>query len=1236
MKVVYHALKLLLLPLLLLCSVLLSNEAHAQGPVQVSIADDTVSTCNGTLFDTGGQGGNGYSDNETFVLTICPDNPNDVITLDWVLFNLSTTNTAPQGQNNADNITIYDGNSTAATSLGTYTGTQLQGLLVTGTSLNTTGCLTLEWTSNDQGTGNFAATITCATPCQRPTVVMNAPSVNQNPQRICDGETVNFDGSGSFAANGFNIVDYIWDWGDGTIDTLATATTSHTFNQGAGEYLVNLIIIDDNNCISTNLETIQVLVATTPSFTGTTNDSAMCIGETICLDGVVTPTTWTGLPVSSLGGATYLPDNVGQCFTATLDFEAFLPGQTLNNINDLQSVCVSMEHSFMGDLVATIYCPNGQSVITHQQGGGGTYIGDPIDVDDPLQPGNCWQYCWSPTATNGTWVDNSNQGATPNLVPTTLQPGGMALAPGTYESLNPMNALVGCPLNGTWTIEFCDLWGADDGFVCDWSVNFDPSLFPPLTTFTPEFGNQCDSTAWAPLSPNAAGTVASQSGDCNQICVNPSTPGVYDYQYTAVDNFGCTFDTVISVTVDNTFTVNAGNDTTICIGNDAQLNGTVTGGITTAPGCDYILNMFDNFGDGWNGFQVEIFIDGVSIGTFTLNAGSVGAQTFYVPDGSTISINTTSGAFDTEVSYDITDPNGAIVWQNGPGPIIGNNVWTGVASCPNAGSQYTYQWSPATGLNDPALEDPISLAVGQDITYVLTAWETGHQACALSDTMNITVLQNVNAGLDSMVAVCWDADSVDLWGYIGGTPDPGGSWLTPTLAITNNFFDPMTEPAGNYAYIVGGGAGCPPDTAFIAVGIIPQGDPACGCPLAPTIAFTDATCADTCNGTITITDPFGAEYSIDGGLNWQPANQFNAVCAGTYNQIWVRDGALICIDSSLTATVNEPLPLDIVITTTDVVCNGGCDGIANAVVNGGTAPYNYNWNGLAGPTDPDANNICAGTHPLNITDANGCVLDTSFVITEPGAVTIDNVAVIDETCYQDCDGAITITGTNIDQYSIDDGVTFQATGTFTGLCPGWYFLAAVDTNGCVVNDSVIVGAADQVIADFIATPQPTTISNTDITFLNQSTNAATYVWDIAGLESYTTENAAYSFLAIPETYNVCLAVADSNNCVDTVCQDIIIQDELILYAPNAFTPNGDGINDYWFPVVNGFDATEFELLIFDRWGELIFEASDPNTQWDGTYMGMEAPVDVYVWYIKVKPDNNNGPEEFRGHVTLIR
>ncbi|MCB0811970.1 MAG: PKD domain-containing protein, partial [Flavobacteriales bacterium] len=368
--------------------------------------------------------------------------------------------------------------------LGSYTGNSLQGQIVSATSSNGSGCLTFVFNSNSSGTGIFAGTISCYVPCTRPVAAVDIGF--QPPALICPGETVNFDGSPSTSAPGTQLVSYVWDFADGTTLTTPTPQASHTFT-AVGEHLVQLQVIDDNGCSSVNLTDVAVRVGTAPTFTGTQGDLVGCLGEPLCLDGVVVPTTWNELPEADFGDGVYLPDNVGDCFTSDLFFTQFAPGQTLTNINQLLTICLDIEHSFIGDLVISVTSPSGENVILHQQGGGSTFLGDANDLDNNINPvpGTCWTYCFSPTASNGTWVDNSQLGATPNVVNASQ---GASLAPGTYESVQSLNGLVGAQLNGTWTIEVCDLWAADNGFLCSWNIDFDPSLFPDLTEFTPVYG----------------------------------------------------------------------------------------------------------------------------------------------------------------------------------------------------------------------------------------------------------------------------------------------------------------------------------------------------------------------------------------------------------------------------------------------------------------------------------------------------------------------------------------------------------------------------------------------------------------------------------------------------------------------------------------------------------------------------------------------------------------------------
>ena len=98
----------------------------------------------------------------------------------------------------------------------------------------------------------------------------------------------------------------------------------------------------------------------------------------------------------------------------------------------------------------------------------------------------------------------------------------------------------------------------------------------------------------------------------------------------------------------------------------------------------------------------------------------------------------------------------------------------------------------------------------------------------------------------------------------------------------------------------------------------------------------------------------------------------------------------------------------------------------------------------------------------------------------------------------------------------------------------------------------------------------------------------------------------------------------------------MIYDEFLIYVPNAFTPDGDGVNDVFMPIVSGHDLDSYEFLIFNRWGELIFEASAAGVAWDGTHKGQKAKQDVYVWKLKAKKASDGEKKVYYGHVSLLK
>lgn len=1088
------------------------SSALAQGQ-QYSITAGSVTACSGVIEDTGGPSGE-YGDNESYVLTICPDIPGNVVYLTWFVFDLSTAG------NPDDYIAIYDGDNTNATSLGVYTGQDLQNIIVSGTVFNTTGCLTLEWWSNGTGTGQFSAGFQCTTPCSNPTAVasMNEPV----PLLACVGEVISFDGSASYAVQGFNLQQWAWNFDDGNIDSLSGPVTTHSFDDD-GEYVVQLTVTDDNGCKNLNLVDLQVLVSTTPNFSLTSESTETCFGATVEITGNAQPVTWTGLPDAGIGQPTLLPDDVGAPYQSGLTYEQFDPGQTLTNVNDLLSVCVEMEHSFMGDLVLQVICPNGQTTILHQQGGGGTFIGDANDMDafDP-EPGTCWTYCWSPTATNGTFQENSST----NTVPSSQ---GTALAPGTYEAVQSFNNLLGCPLNGEWIFQSTDLWAADNGFICNWTINWNPAIIPDVTTFTPTIGAGADSSLWS------GGTLpdyVSANGDTAVFTAN--APGTYPFVYTVTDNFGCTYDTTITVTVNEPFQVNAGVDQVVC----------------NTP---------------------------VQMSAFITNS---------------------------------------------------------------QGDPLTWSWSPTDGLSNPNIANPTALPTSTT-TYTVTAYVTGEPNCVSSDEVTVSIDPGLDPGQDTLVVVCATPPMFNLIDMLGGTPASGGVWTNSGGAVIPGTFDPTVDAAGVYTYTVTTALGCV-GSADLEIQILSADDPSC-CGVVDagpdetvcTLSYTlNASVGNT--GTGSWSGPAGYVF---GNAN-SPTTQVSAPGSGPAMFYWIEDDGVLCylIDS---VTITFTQPLDIQLTLTDAICHDSCDGTATVAMTGGNGAFTYAWsNGVAGPTDAFADGLCFGAYALTVTDENGCSDNTEFSILQPNPLQIDAVSHVEPWCHGDCNGSITITDADAVLYSFDGGTSFVPEATKAGACAGIYDLVIESALGCQASITYTVTEPPAVVAEFDHVPVPANIDAPTVTFYNLSENATAYIWDIAGLMTTSEPQLQFTFSdKYPGVYPVCLIAIDMHGCADTVCHDVVIDDVLATYVPNAFTPDGDGINDQWWMTSNIPDMANFQLLVFDRWGQVVFETKDPNVRWNGTHMNGGGEImkeDLYAFRITYQIISTGGSRELMGHVSLLK
>lgn len=171
------------------------------------------------------------------------------------------------------------------------------------------------------------------------------------------------------------------------------------------------------------------------------------------------------------------------------------------------------------------------------------------------------------------------------------------------------------------------------------------------------------------------------------------------------------------------------------------------------------------------------------------------------------------------------------------------------------------------------------------------------------------------------------------------------------------------------------------------------------------------------------------------------------------------------------------------------------------------------------------------------------------------------------------------------------------------------------------------------IAGFDFSPQSTTILSPEIDFTDLSSGANGWFWDFGDQDTAPYQNPVHQY-SDTGTFTVMQIVTNQFQCKDTIFKTVIIKPEFIIYIPNAFSPDGDGINDVFLPEGAGFKNENYALYIFDRWGDLIYETHNAYGFWDGYLNGKPAKQDVYVFRLEVE-DFLNAPHRFIGKVTLI-
>lgn len=307
--------------------------------------------------------------------------------------------------------------------------------------------------------------------------------------------------------------------------------------------------------------------------------------------------------------------------------------------------------------------------------------------------------------------------------------------------------------------------------------------------------------------------------------------------------------------------------------------------------------------------------------------------------------------------------------------------------------------------------------------------------------------------------------------------------------------------------------------------------------------------------------------------------------------------------------------------------------------------------------DPGHTYPVPGTYNVSLTvwSEHGCMGDTSIanMITVYGHPVPDFTLDPDSGCYP-----LEVQFTNLTDAGStgncnwtfgDGGTSTDCDPTYTYNAPGIYDVTLIVTSpeGCDGDTTYLdlVTVFDHPVADFMFTPQPTNVYQTDILFLDQSSSdVVAWDWAFGANGVLGSANVPDPGLHFPDqspgTYPVTLIVTNDHGCQDTVVYEVVIDPSFSVFVPNTFTPDGDGVNDYFYPMIQDDQPEAYKLYIYDRWGEKVFESTDRYNVWAGTFMnhgGDILPQGVYVWRLITAPiADDKVRKEYMGHVTLLK
>lgn len=657
---------------------------------------------------------------------------------------------------------------------------------------------------------------------------------------------------------------------------------------------------------------------------------------------------------------------------------------------------------------------------------------------------------------------------------------------------------------------------------------------------------------------------------------------------TVTDSNGC--EVIGNTTIDSTTPVELS-----IIGNDPSCNGDNSGSaLVTAIGGTGTYNYI------WSNGQFAGQVTGLSAGNYEVTV-------------------TDTNNCEAIISTTLLDPpilTASLIAEE----VSCNGVPDGTATVQVSGgtSPYSYTW------NDAQLQTTATAEGLPAGNYQVTVTDANN--CVLVDAIEVISSAQVVVDLQVRNVSCNGGNDGNISvTATGGTGVYTYTW-NPSLGNTPN---PTNLTAGLYTVSVTDSNDC------ITVESIEVVQPTA---IQLSSVLQPVICAGGSNGAI--------DLSVSGGIspynfrwnNNDVEEDLADISAGIYS-VLVTD-ANGC-QADLQVTVVEPEVLEATFEIEKVDCFGGVNGGIVASIRGGVSPYQFSWSNGAGGAILEQ--VPAGEYRLDLTDNNGCKLESTVVVPQPGAPLSAEVAIEDISCFEGRDGLISINatgGTPGYTYSLD-GQNYGGARNMIGLREGSYRAFIRDVNGCeYVSNEIFINAPNPIQVDL--GPDLTILYGNTIDLMAEVRDAngmVFYEWTPQDSSKISCFDCPNPTISVDGQTSFKLRIQDENGCPAEDIITVFVSKERGVMVPTGFSPNGDGTNDRL--LVHGRKLTKvLTFKVFDRWGELLYEGvdfdiNDTATGWDGTFRGEPVNAGVYIWTVTVEY-SDGAIESLNGSTTLIR